>query len=262
MTPLDALIELLDRVAANRGATVLVNDEELRQWPTGALKALKAQKLITKTRPATNAICPGCEEECAMPVHTLPGKQGASASFIVCDKRSDINRVAVPAERLIQWQCSADLICEFIATSLGLRRSDRQTASTELWEIGIATGDKRTQMLCLQNNDEFNLVAGDKKVPLAEVVEYQASQYSLGREMIRRLIDSVSTADPRYTPSNVKREARKLDTQAMYESWRKKYRELKRTKPGKTDKWYAHQIFKIGIAQGRSVETIRKQMKG
>ena len=57
-----------------------------------------------------------------MPVH-FPTGAGAQASFIVCDKRSDINRVMVPAGRLIQWQCSAALVCEFVAAVLGLRRS-------------------------------------------------------------------------------------------------------------------------------------------
>ena len=47
----------------------------------------------------------------------------------------------------------------------------------------------------------------------------------------------------------------------MHASWQKKYRELKRSKPGKTDTWYAQQIAKMDIAQGRDAETIRKNMK-
>ena len=50
--------------------------------------------------------------------------------------------------------------------------------------------------------------------------------------MIRRLVDAATTADNRYTPSNARREARKLDTQAMYESWQKEYRELQTKTPG------------------------------
>ena len=68
--------------------------------------------------------------------------------------------------------------------------------------------------------------------------------------MIRRMVDAATTADNRYTPSNAKREARKLDTQAMYESWQKEYRELKRSKPGMSDVWYAQQIAKMDIAHG------------
>ena len=69
--------------------------------------------------------------------------------------------------------------------------------------------------------------------------------------MIRRMVDAATTADPRYTPSDVKREARKLDTQELHESWRRKYRQLKRSKPGKSDVWYALKIAKMDIARGR-----------
>jgi len=69
------------------------------------------------------------------------------------------------------------------------------------------------------------------------------------------------SAYKRYTKSEVKREARKLDTQTMYASWQKKYRELKRSKPGNSDSWCAKQIAKLGIAKDRDAETIRKNMK-
>lgn len=261
MTPQDALIELLGRVGASQDAAVLVNDEELRQWPSTEVAAMKSQKLIVKARPASSAICPGCEGDCTMPVHTLTANVGPPVSFIVCDKRSDINRVPVSNEQLTRWKCSADLVCGFVSANLGLRRSEGQTGSAGLWEIGIATGKKRSQMLCLQADGILALVAGNNKIPLAELITFQNGQYSLDDSMILRLVDTSTTVDERYTPSDVKREARKLDTQALYESWRKAYRGLKREKPGKTGKWYALQIAKMDIAHGRNVETIRKNMK-
>ena len=106
-----------------------------------------------------------------MPVHTVPTTARSAVSFIVCDKRSDINRVPVSAGRLIQWQCNADSVCGFIAASLGLRRSGRQTANADLWEIGVATGNKRSQMLCLQADGGLALVVGGNKVPLAELID-------------------------------------------------------------------------------------------
>jgi hypothetical protein len=100
MTPIDPLFELLGRVGASQGNAVLLSAEELHQWPSAAVKAMKSQKLILKARPAKSASCPGCEENCVMPVHNLPAKGGASSSFIVCDKRSDINRVPVSPARV------------------------------------------------------------------------------------------------------------------------------------------------------------------
>jgi hypothetical protein len=261
MKPVDVLIELLDRVGANQGAAVLVTDDELRQWPSEAVKAMKSQKLVTRARPAAGAICPGCEQQCVMPVHTPPTAAGSKASFIVCDKRSDINRVPVSTSCLIQWQCNAELVCKFIAATLGLRRSSRQTANTDLWEIGVATGNKRSQMLCMQTERELTLVVGSNRVPLAELIAFCDGQYSLDGAIIRRMVDAVTTADNRYMPSEVKREARKLETQEMYASWQKEYRQLKRSKPGKTDSWYAQKIAKMDIAKKRNSETIRKNMK-
>ncbi|MBA4421473.1 MAG: hypothetical protein C0390_00045 [Syntrophus sp. (in: bacteria)] len=261
MTSIDALLELLGCVGACQDTAVLVNDEDLRQWPRAAVKAMKSQKLIVKARPASSAICPGCESNCVMPLRTLLATAGTQASFILCDKRSDINRVPVPPERLIQWQCSPDLVSGFVASCLDLRHPARQADSAGRWEIGIVFGDKRSQMLCLEASGALTLVAGNSKVPLAEFIEFHEGAYMLDAVQIRRLADSTTTADNRYTPSNARMEARKLDTKAMYESWRKEYRALRRKRPGMSGVWCSQQIAKLNIAQGRDAETIRKRMK-
>jgi hypothetical protein len=261
MKPEEALVELLDRVGANQGAAVLVNDDELHQWPREAVEALQSQRLIVRARPASSAVCPGCEQACVMPVHTVRSEKNNTASFIVCDKRSDINRVPVSSRRMIQWQCNTDLVCGFIAAILGLRRSDRQTANADLWEIGMATGNKRIQMLCLQANGELALVAGNSRIPLVEFIGFTDGAYVLDVTQIRRMADSSTTADDRYTPNNSRREDRKLKTQVMYENWQKTYRALKKRSPGMSDVWYSLQIAKMDIAQSCSAETIRKKMK-
>jgi len=261
MTAIEALLELMGRVGACRDAAVLVIEEELLQWPTAAVKAMKSQRLIVKARPASSATCPGCESDCIMPVHTLPATTNKPSSFIVCDKRSDINRVPVPPGRLIQWQCNTDLVSKFVSSSLGLRDPERHTDRADRREIGIVSGDKRSQMLCLETSDPLTLVVGNSKVPLSEFIEFHKGAYTLDAGPIRRLADSVTTADDRYTPSNARREARKLDTQAMYENWRKEYRALRKKRPSMSDVWYSQQIAKQDIAQGRDQETIRKRMK-
>ena len=68
MKAIDALLELLGRVGACGNAAVLVNEEELHQWPKAAVKAMKSQRLIAKARPASSAMCPGCEGNCIMSV--------------------------------------------------------------------------------------------------------------------------------------------------------------------------------------------------
>lgn len=61
--------------------------------------------------------------------------------------------------------------------------------------------------------------------------------------------------------NTVRREARKLNTQAMYKSWRNAYRKLLKDRPNMSDSWYALQIAKMDISNDRNADTIRKHMK-
>ncbi len=96
MTPQDALVELLARVGASGGDVVFTGAQELASWPAAAVTTMKVQKLLVKVRPAASVVCPGCERECVMLVHVIPAQGTASRAFVVCDKRSDINRVNIP----------------------------------------------------------------------------------------------------------------------------------------------------------------------
>lgn len=90
----------------------------------------------------------------------------------------------------------------------------------------------------------FGNDAGKNAVPLAELVGFRDGEYSVDPVMIRQLVDTATTADSRYKPSNARREPRKLDTQVMYEDWRKVYRGLKKQRPNMSDVWYSQQIAK------------------
>jgi hypothetical protein len=262
MTPLDALVEVLERVGAGHGAA-LVSEEELSRWPAEAVRGLKAHKLLVKASPASTVVCPGCEQECTMPVHSVSVGTGKAASFIVCDKRDDINRVAVSSERLRQWRCGAEAVGAFVALSLGLRSESQRKvgAVAGLWEFGLVAGKKRSQMVCLSAGGALELVAGQNAVPLTELVRFGTEGYSVDSEAIRQLVDAATTGDSRHTPSNARREARKLKTQALHERWRKEYRALKQRRPGMSDVGYSKLIAKMDIAKGRSAETIRKHLK-
>ena len=136
----------------------------------------------------------------------------------------------LPVDRLEQWRCTADAVCGFVAAALGLRQSDkRRTASADFLEIGMATGDKRSQMLCLQTGGELMLVAGGTRCRWLIWLRIAPVTYSLDSARVGQLVDAATTADNRYTPSNAKREARKVDTQAMYKDWQKAYRALSRS---------------------------------
>jgi hypothetical protein len=188
-------------------------------------------------------------------------RDGQSHSFVVCDKRDDINRVAIAPEQLTQWQCRAELIARSIATSLSLNFSGRRIENGELLEVGMLTGRKRAQMLCLGHKPQLVLLAATNRVPVADVLQFESGQYVIDKELLRRLVDTAAAGDPRHTPSVARLEARKLKTEAIYEEWRKAYRKLKRRRPGRSDVWYSQQIARMEIANHRSPETIRKHMK-
>ena len=96
---------------------------------------------------------------------------------------------------------------------------------------------------------------------MAEFLRYRNGAYSMDSATIRQLVDSATTGDIRYTPSNARREERKLDTQALYERWQKEYRTLKKRRPDMSEVWYSQQIARTDIAKGRSAGTIKKNMK-
>lgn len=260
MTPQAALIELLARVGARNGAATLVSTEELNQWPAAAVSAMKTQNLLLTARPAKSVVCPGCEQECSMPAHTPPRANAPTTSFVVCDKRSDINRVAIPAARLTQWRCDAQAVCGFIAACLGLQQTSVHPSEDGLLPVGMVRGNKRTQMLCLRVQGHLALVVGAATLPLADFIGFENGGFTLDHTVIRQLVDSATTADPRHTPSTAKREARKIDTQAMYAAWQKAYRALRKKHPDKSDVWYSQQIAKTAIAQSRNASTIKKHM--
>lgn len=199
-----------------------------------------------------------------MPVHTVSranvNANASTTSFVVCDKRSDINRLAIPPARLAQWRCDGQMVCNFVAASLGLVQTTVQPSDADLLPVGMARGIKRTQMLCLRVQGHMTLVVGAAVLPLADVIRFEDGNFTLDAAAIHQLVDATTTADPCHTPSTVKREARKLSTQAMYAAWQKEYLVLKKRRPGESDVWYSEQIAKKPIAKDRDASTIKKNM--
>ena len=147
-----------------------------------------------------------------MPVHTVTRPNATVAtSFVVCDKRSDTNRVPVPAARLALWRCDAQAVCGFVVASLGLVRTTVLPSEDGLLPIGMARGDKRTQMLCLRLHGHLALVVGADAMPLADVISFENGSFTLDHAVIHQMVDAATTADPRHTPSTAKREAGKID---------------------------------------------------
>jgi hypothetical protein len=260
MTPEQVFADLMVRVGAHSDSAALVNEQELADWPQDVVAALKAQGLLRKARDASSAVCPGCEQQCLMPVNTVKDETSRRGSFVVCDKRSDINRVTIPPEQLRQWRSDAETVRGFVAETLSLRPTRERSADQALLLLGMIEGTKRSQMLALRVAGDPALVIGGESVPLCDLAKYEDGRFGLDDRSARKLADATTT-DSRHTPSNARREARKLDTRAMYEGWQRQYRELRKQHPDKSDSWCAQRIATSSVGRNRDPETIRKHMK-
>ena len=261
MEPLDALSDLLERVNASPDGVALVPSAEIATWPPSAVEAVKGQRLLVKTRAAASATCPGCERQCTMPVHSISVNE-STRSFVVCDKRSDVNRVSLPPGTLEQWRCDMRALSAFIALELELTRSSPSDSRPEVWPIGIGRGRRRTQLLALRRAATLELVAGSVALSLAGAFTFDGNVYGLDRALIEDLVDRSAVADPRYTPSVDRREPRKRETEAQREQWRQQLEEMKKEWPDKPDSWYAQRIARKQVGpKKRSAETIRKALR-
>jgi hypothetical protein len=189
MTPEAALIELLARVGAGTGAEVLVSAEEMGHWPPVAVATMKAQRVLTRARPAVSVVCPGCEQQCVMAVQTQRDGLRRLSSFVVCDKRSDINRVPVPVGNLEQWQASGAAIADLVARLLDVRRPSGDEAKAGRWEIGMFRGAKHSSHLVLLRDRELTLSLAGHSIALVDLLEMKGDRLAIDRRMLMRCVD-------------------------------------------------------------------------
>ncbi|RTR40552.1 hypothetical protein EKG38_01115 [Shewanella canadensis] len=63
------------------------------------------------------------------------------------------------------------------------------------------------------------------------------------------------------TKNNYKQEYNKAQTQIKYKNWEREAKKIKKKHPNKPKTWIAAQIAKLPIAEGKSADTIRKNIK-
>jgi hypothetical protein len=94
------------------------------------------EKLLAKAHPAKSVICPGCERGCIMPVRMLTRANDAAVSFVVCDKRADINRVPICSNLLKQWRSDAEAVREFLNRQRPFGQSNWQEEVARKFGLG------------------------------------------------------------------------------------------------------------------------------
>lgn len=189
VTPKGALDELIARIGAAHGAPIVIADQELRDWPAAAVAAMKAAGLLTKAGDASSIVCPGCEQQCTMPVHVLPAETAPEA-FVVCDQRSDINRVPISLEALKGQQASAEAFAGCVTRLLGLRRPVTSERHSNRWELGVLKGEKHSGHLVLVIEGELTLKLAGHSVAVADVLRIRNSKIVLDKGALDGFADS------------------------------------------------------------------------
>jgi hypothetical protein len=190
MNPEDVLPVILERLGATGGAAILISSQELAQWPAGAVLALKSDGLLVKSSPASSVVCPGCEEECVMPVCVVSFPTDRTA-FIACDRRSDVSRVPVSFDRLEHWQASGPLVADLLARLLKLRRPGAvERSDGARWEIGLFKGRERSGHLVLTSaGGSLKLTLAGHSVALGDVLFLEGHGFEVDQRALTRLVD-------------------------------------------------------------------------
>ena len=148
-------------------------------------------------------------------------------------------------------------------SALGLKGKPERDPVSGVFTLGNLQAKKRLGALKFDTAASVSVNVSGHLRPLIEVINFVSNHPSIDRAAILDMVDlpPQSESADRYQPITARRDARKLDTQGMYESWRKAYRDQKKKRPNMSDVWYSQQIAKMEIAKGRNASTIKKNMK-
>lgn len=125
-----------------------------------------------------------------MPVEVLPASGARLAqAFIVCDKRSDVNRVALPLESLSQWQASGESLAEFLLRNLEIPGEVSHSTAVGVWRIGVFRGGEQAAQLLLSCTGSVCAQIAGHSIPLEELLAVQSGALKFDR---RRLTIAVN----------------------------------------------------------------------
>lgn len=206
--PLGVLIELVERVAAQRGADTFFAADEVRGWPAEAVKALEQLGLLTGASPATSLVCPGCEEACHRPVHIMPGATAAARALIACDLRDDIGRVEVPVAALARFKSSGQKLAEAMASLLGLVAARPAGIDGHAWQVGQFAGQKHKAALVLSLDGVPLLALAGHTLALGDVLGWARGAVTVDQVALRKLVDRPTGRAGEVAPSAEERAQR------------------------------------------------------
>lgn len=252
---------LLNQVSLNAESTSILTYDDTQEWQAGVLVSFLQYGLLRKKAKAKSLTCIACEYRCVQPIVFSEDKQRA---FIVCDvpeKQADMGRVFVSNDRLQQWQTSLIDVAKTIHKLMCFDTEIKDNSTGQTLQLGMLNGKHGRHWLIL-NKANFELELNNAEVAINDFLYFESDILCFDQHWLNtQLKQKPRSTGKRYQSSTDNREIGKANTQAMYQDWNDEYVKLSKTNPDKRDSWIAGQIAKRPIGKGRSIDTIRKNMK-
>ena len=254
-----ALKSLVSHVEATN-KTVHIGWDEVVLWHEGVLALFVGVGLLVASNHTQSLECHGCEHRCFRGVELTGDKQRA---FIVCDHmdmQSQMGRISIPLQRLQQWQASPRQFAVVIANLLGFEGAQQSVKGAASYKLGMLKSNGGRRWVSLAVNP-LTIVINQHATPVGDLLYVENNTLGVDRERIEELLNAPTKNDKAYTPSTDRLDARRQATQAMHQDWKDAYLAALKKYPKKSAGWHSRQIAKLPMANGRSPETIRKNMK-
>ncbi len=222
MTLDDVLQEIVEQLGSSGDTPVAW--EQVRDWPEGALKVFEKARWLKPTVAASSVECPGCEDNCFMPVHVLPAHKGQRArAYVACDQRGDMGRVRIPMPHLRQWQIDDAELARWVSGALTLKGKPRRQSTGRAYMLGTLQGQRQRALLELHIADGVSLKASGHSLPLLEVVNCERGAPGIDRDMVLALVDWVpgSKSQASTVGRRGDKSAQKTDAEVGSAEWRK-----------------------------------------
>ena len=234
-------------------------------WQEQAFKLMLNNKLIVPTSRATNFQCQLCTNRCTLDVIPQEYPNKNTRYYAVCEDPvmyEQVGRMTIPPEQLKQWKISIKQVAVLIADLLGLSPDINHRAEQKSIALGALQSKAAGRKSVVLNVEPLSLLVNQSELPINELLYFESDKLTLDRDKINHALNlKTSPTVKTYRANTDKKEQKKANTQAMYQSWQDEYERLKRKTPNKTKGWYAYKISKLAIAQGKSEATIKRMLK-
>jgi hypothetical protein len=190
MTESDLLEHIFERLSRADSGQEIFGADEAAQWPGGALEAFIKSGLLERAEHTRVIECDGCERNCFMPVHVLPGEGNRPArAFISCDKPEDVGRVPVELGRLAQWRITGGMLGGAVARLLGFTKPPHEDSVGKRWTLGRLKGKEYKGEVKLSIEGGVALMVAGQNVPFVHTLTLNRRGLKADKDAVLRLVE-------------------------------------------------------------------------